>query len=286
MDVLFLRNPAAGRIDQVPVIPARRETLLLDATADLSRCAGRDLLVLEGGDGTLHRLLSRLFLLLEPAAIPPIAVLPAGTTNMSCADWNSSRQLGPTVASLNAQLAAGKLTIVERPVLSVQCGDCVHYGCFYGLGLIPEAIARFHAGRSERVVVSTLQMAMTFARSLLRTDTMQTVCVDGRERATFAMMATSLDRLLYGMRPYVTDGQPRRLHTTWIFPEAGALWRHLRKLARGAPELFARPGFETRDVRSLTLDFAGWYTIDGELYATGGQQSGISLSPPLRWVVL
>ena len=55
-------------------------------------CPGFSLLVLAGGDGTLQRTLTEALEHTPASALPPIAVLPAGRTNMTAADLNRHRR--------------------------------------------------------------------------------------------------------------------------------------------------------------------------------------------------
>ena len=52
------------------------------------------------------------------------------------------------------------------------------------------------------------------------------------------------------------------------------------------PALFDEPGFSSHDVESLTLQFDGLFTIDGELYHSAASPISVSLRPPLRFMVL
>jgi len=284
MRPLLLRNPLAAGVP--PNAPLDVDTLVLDADLDYSLCAERDLLIVEGGDGTLHRVLTSLLSVLPAQSLPPMAVLPAGTTNVCAANINVSRSYTSAVERLRAVLDSGRPHWIERSALRIDTGSEVMAGFVFGLGVICEATDRFGRIRAHHKLVDGLRMAVVFAQSLLRTRSLLEVRLGQTRIETFAMMATSLDRLLYGMRPYHDWGQPSGLHTTWIAAEATGLWRHLPALFRGSPALFRRPGFYTRDETLLELRFNGLFTVDGDLYRFAGDVLRLSLSPRLRFVVI
>lgn len=285
-DVLVLRNPRSGRMlgrDREP-LPGRQ--LLLTDELDVEACIEAQALVIEGGDGTLQRVLTTLLRAVEPWQLPPIAVMPAGTTNVTAANLNQAKSYEKARDALEIALAVSKPAITERSVLRVQFASEVHFGFLFGLGIVSESVAEFLSRRSSSQLVTAWHMSAIFARSLLTTRSMVQVETESGMVDTFAMMATTLDRVLYGMRPYLPGDLPGRMHTIWIEAGAGGLWRRLPRLARGAPSLFDEKGFTSRDVISMAIRFDGSYTLDGELYHSQGSPLVLSLTPPLRFLVL
>jgi diacylglycerol kinase family enzyme len=287
-DVLLLRNPRAGRKRGPAPLPV--ETRLLDESFDPATCLGRELLVLEGGDGTLQRMLTGLFEaasgLATPDGWPAIAVLPAGTTNMSCADFNRSRRYHRALVRLRQVIEGAATDFVDKPVVRVDDGARTLHGFCFCLGIIVDAVRQFASARIGQPVVDNLAILGMVAKALLRTHSALQVGCDGKGVDTFAMVATTLDRLLYGMTPFVTGPHPTGLHTTWIEGGAHGLWRRLPALARGDADLFAQPGFRSVDVEGLELRFDGPFVIDGEMFRNPRNGVRISMSPPVRFMVL
>ena len=309
----MLRNPRSGRLvgRDRPPLPGRQFVLNTDLDLDVDACVGAELLVIEGGDGTVQRVLTTLLRVVSAQQLPPIAVVPAGTTNVTSANLNQSRQYDAASRTLRSVQATGQPVFTERRALAVRVSDTPYFGFLFGFGIMCEGIARFSELKSTRPWMSALHMTRIFARSLLTTRNVTTAVTPAGSIDTFVMMATTLDRVLYGMRAYRyppaiasanvgpqavgsqkvgleapgPDHTPR-FHTTWIAAGAASLWRRLPQLARGDAALFDEPGFSSHDVESLTLQFDGLFTIDGELYHSAANPISVSLSPPLRFMVL
>lgn len=291
-DVLLLRNPRAGRMRGPAPLPV--ETRMLDEGFDVATCLGRELLILEGGDGTLQRVLTTLFDVAAPDTWPAIAVLPAGTTNMSCADFNRSRRYHQALSSLRRIISGGGVDIRHKPLVRVEDGKRTLHGFCFCLGIIVDAVRQFASARTRHPLVDNLAIAGVVAKALLRTHTaLQVDCGEDGQPAgnpgrleTFAMVATTLDRLLYGMTPFRPGLRPTGLHTTWIEGGAPGLWRRLPAFVRGDAELFAQPGFRSIDVERLRLGFEGPFVIDGEMFPNPLGGVRISISPPVRFMVI
>ncbi len=285
-EVLVLRNPRSGRMlgrDREP-LPGRQ--LSLADELDVEACIDAQTLVIEGGDGTVQRVLTTLLRVVDPWQLPPIALMPAGTTNVTASNVNRTRSYAEARNTLEIALASSRPDTTERPILRAQFEDTVQFGFLFGLGIVSKGVERFLAQRSTSLLVSAWRMSGIFARSLLTTRSMALVETETGVVDTFAMMATTLDRVLYGMRPYLAGDVPGRMHTIWIAAGAGGLWRRLPRLARGAPSLFTEKGFASQDVPSLAIRFDGSYTLDGELYHSHGSPLVLAPSPPLRFLVL
>ena len=285
-DVLVLRNPGSGRMLGRVREPLPGRQLLLTDKLDVEACIEAQALVIEGGDGTLQRVLTTLLREVEPWQLPLIAVMPAGTTNVTAANLNRTKSYEQARVALEIALASNVPEITERSVLRAQFSDEVRFGFLFGLGIVSESVAQFIARRSSSQLLTAWHMASIFARSLATTRSMAQVETEAGVVETFAMMATTLDRVLYGMRPYLPGDLSGHMHTIWIAAGAGGLWRRLPRLARGAPSLFDEKGFSSRDVISMAIQFDGSYTLDGELYHSQGLPLVLSLSPPLRFLVL
>ena len=247
---------------------------------DLSRFS---LLVLAGGDGTLQRTLTEALEQTPASALPPIAVLPAGRTNMSAADLNDHRRLIQCAKSLDRMLDGTLPPATTRPLIRVDQVDSHQYGWFFGLGAVCSGVAGWRGSRADSQLVTTLRTAWYSANGLLASREPQTVRWNGETRQVFAMIATSLNRLLFGCRPYWGDGEG--MHNTWVFAEArGRVWRSLR-LLRGDASLGRLPGYASGNQTELEFELDGPYVIDGELFDNRGPLR-LSLSQPLRWLAL
>ena len=85
-------------------------------------CRGVDLLVVNGGDGTIHAVLTALFTTRWPHRLPVLALLRAGTASMIARDVGLR---GSRLRALSrlldwASSGCGAPSIVERPVLRLE----------------------------------------------------------------------------------------------------------------------------------------------------------------------
>ena len=242
------------------------------------------LLVLAGGDGTLQRTLTEALDQTPASTLPPIAVLPAGRTNMSAADLNRHRRFTQCVKALEQLLDGAALpAAAARPLVRVDQADNHQYGWFFGLGTVCFGVARWSSHRSGSQLATTLRTAWASARGYLAPTAHQTVRWQGQTRQVFAMIATSLNRLLFGCRPYWGDGEG--MHNTWVFADARGRVRRSFRLLTGDASLGRLPGYVSSNRTQLELEMDGPYTIDGELFENRGALR-LSLSEPLQWLAL
>jgi len=257
---------------------------LPDAIADLAR-RRIDLLLINGGDGTLQHALTEI-LSQEPfEQLPYIAPLAGGRTNMTAKDLGAQ---GNPVKGLRDTLRAaheGRLheRLVHRPVLrlSFDRGRREEYGMFFGSGMIRRAIHLVHdafpQGKGQGALgagLVTMGLAVRTAfrptTGILTPDKIETR-LDGEPLpgGEFRLsIATTLDRLYWRLNPYWGEG-PGDVRFTAIASDAerfgtaapGILWG--RPLARVTPE----NGYHSRNLRHAQLRLSCGFTIDGEDFA-------------------
>lgn len=254
-----------------------------DALWELAR-QDVELLVVNGGDGTLSHALTEI---LDAEAfdgrVPRVAVLRGGRTNMSAGDIGSGRDPVRAMAELVETARAGLpcLREVERPVLRVQYGPGRHtrYGMFFGAGVVHRGIERVHRRFAERnqgvlgaaVVTGTLLARLALlgdSGGVLEPDKIQ-MLVDGVpvERGESALvMATSLERLFLGLRPFWGAG-PGGVRLTAIASSARGLARAVPGILAGRPGPAVREedGYLSRNGARVDLRMDCGFTVDGEL---------------------
>jgi hypothetical protein len=148
------RRPAAARIAEV--LRGRTDVVsvetggaheLAPALAELEQ-REIDVLVLNGGDGTVQCALSALLRDPTRERVPAIAPLRGGRTNATSTDLGADRDPARGLARLLAAADAGQLDrlAVARPVLRVRSPrrGADQYGMFFGAGLIYRAIQLVH----------------------------------------------------------------------------------------------------------------------------------------------
>ena len=276
-----------------------------EALGDLAR-QDVELLVVNGGDGTLEYVLSQI--LAHQAfedRLPLIAPLRGGRTNMTALDLGVQRDPLKALASLIEAARGNQLQahIVDRPVLHVEHGPSTAresvYGMFFGLGMIHRAIELVHRMMPKghqgvfgaTVVTGALVGRSAFGDSqgVLTPDKVQ-ILLDGQaaEHGEFScVISSTLHRLFARMRPFWGEG-PGRLRFTGVAAGSTHKVRAFSGILRGAPNPeLATPenGYTSHNVDRAELRFDCGFTIDGELFPPSpGQVVTLSTDSSIRFV--
>ena len=251
-----------------------------------------DLVVIDGGDGTVREVLTRL-----PEAyggrIPQLAIVPNGKTNALAIDIGTP--LGTTLAQLLAAAETG------RPLKRRQCLEVVrpgqatpeHRGFLFGLGAFvrgTELAQRSHGlGLFDNPAIVATMLGAT-ARTLLggpddpwrRGEPMSLSFVGEGEQPWFLLLASTLKRLPLGVKPF---GTPREgLKVLAIKAPPRRFLRALPRLLRGqdAPWMIDA-GYLRQDLSAFSVSIPGGFVLDGEIY-DGGDLS-VRQGPDLEFVV-
>jgi hypothetical protein len=301
LQIGLLSNLRAGRSDKMttrllqhlrgfPEVSTVETTSAAAVPEALAALAESDveLLIVNGGDGTLVRTLTEV-LANQPFGdrVPMIAPLRGGRTNMSARDIGASRD---PLKGLNEILTCAREGRIEervsrRRVLRVDYRpfeDPV-YGMFFGAGMIHRAIGLVHehfpARRGQGVLGSTLLTGTLIGRTILgdregvlKPDKID-ILLDGKPApvSEFTLLiASTLDRLFSGMRPFWGHG-PGDLRLTGIGPNATKPGASVAGILRGRPRTFVRPenGYMSENVHVAEMRMNCGFTVDGELHDPG-----------------
>jgi len=251
-----------------------------EALSDLSR-QEVDLLVINGGDGTLaHALTEILEQGVFDGRVPQIAVLRGGRTNMTALDLGCGRN---PVRSLEALILAARQDRIEeriqrRDVLRVEFGGEAHCGMFFGAGVIHRAIDVVHSsfpqGRARGALGATALVGGLLTRLLVsRGDGILTpdkaqIMLDGQLVAPgefTLLMASTLPRLFSRLRPFWGTG-PGGVRFTAMSPDAVGLGRSAPGILAGRPGRLVTEdnGYLSRNCKRVEMRFDCGFTIDGE----------------------
>lgn len=296
MKIGVLTNLRAGknnkRVQRVLAFLERTPELLHEETHDFDRVPdvmrdfqreGVGVLVMNGGDGTLQHAMTHLFGADGPSWRPMIAPIRGGRTNMVASDLGAHRDPVQSLESLLAAARSGRMAdlLAPRPVLRIEMpkeGN-VQYGMFFGAGMLHRAVGLAHEALPEEKVGAWgagLVTGMLVARAaigklsgVLVPDKLN-LAFDGHAGSSDELMlamASSIDRLFLGMRPFW--GRERApVRTTWIQSNAKSIWRCAPGILLGRPPALTTPenGYRSLNVHEFAMQLDAGLVIDGELF--------------------
>ncbi|WP_337187171.1 diacylglycerol kinase family protein [Phenylobacterium sp.] len=287
------RNRGAGRgplppdvLDIVPEDPAE-----LDGGLRRLAQAGADLVVVDGGDGTIREVLSRLPEAFE-GRLPRLAVLPNGKTNALALDIETP--LGTTLEQILAAAEAG------RPVKQRQCLEIVrrgapapeHRGFLFGAGAFVRAteLAQRNHGLG---FFDNAAIAVTLGGAIVRTlaggadepwrrGEAGSLSLAPEVARWFLVMASTLKRFPLGLRPYGVPREGLKVLSVAAPPRRLPFALPILLRGRDAPWL-AEAGYRRDDLPAFGFAFDGEYVLDGERYS-GGDLT-VRQGPALEFVI-
>ncbi|MFN2425677.1 MAG: diacylglycerol kinase family protein [Candidatus Binatia bacterium] len=262
--------------------------------------AGANILVVNGGDGTLQRTLTEVLCEASPyrktgdlRELPLIAPLRTGRTSMSAYDIGSPRDARVAIDRLVARVRSNRVqeNVVHRAALRMKLEpDGVdHWGTFFGVGVIYRGTLLTHRmfpkGKAQGVFGSTVVTAGLIARALtgraplapddhedpLTIDPMN-VELDGHrlDAGEFQLlMATTLHRLFAGIRPFWGKG-PGGIRFTALAPGCFRRPQEIARLLRGNAPKHSSAGpspYESHNVEKVELKLDCGISLDGEMFA-------------------
>jgi hypothetical protein len=260
-----------------------------------------DLLIVNGGDGTVQAVLTALFGRQSAPPPPLLALLRAGTTSMLARDVGIQTEPLAGLERIRAWSRATECdgnSILERPVLRVSqesTGEPL-CGMFFGCGAIPLGIDICHGSMNPKKRRGELMPGLIIARFLLAVltgndrlvpATDMSIGIDHaplrRAGSLFAMVST-LERLFLGLRPF-WGSEVGPLHFTALDTNPPHLLRNIPFLLRGRRTATSTPenGYHSSDAGRIVLDFRGTFTLDGELFQA---RSPLTIEPagPARFL--
>jgi len=256
---------------------------LPEALSEIAR-QNVNLLVLNGGDGTLQFTLTEILSGGDFERIPMLAPLRGGRTNMTALDLGARRNPVKGLRQLLEDARAGRLSerIVQRPVLRVTTRKTreVQYGMFFGAGMIHRAIDLTHrlfpAGRTQGVLGAglvtgglILRAGMSDRNGVLSPDKLQ-IFVDGEmvpQGEFYLVIASTLNRLFLRMRPFWGTG-PGGVRFTSLASNSLSVMQAVPGILRGKVRPFVTPenGYTSANTHRTELRLDCGFTIDGEIY--------------------
>jgi len=242
-----------------------------------------ELLVVNGGDGTLQYTLTRILSGEDFSDIPLVAPLRGGRTNMSALDLGAHRNPITGLRGLLEDVQAGRVEQrrVDRPVLRVETlrDHRVDYGFFFGAGMIHRAIGLTHEvfpnGKSQGALGAGLVTASLIAQASLKrlngvlTPDKADISLDDDpipQGEFLLLIASSLSRLFLRIDPFWGRG-PKPVRFTSIASGSPRTWAAAPGILRGRPRPFvkAHDAYTSENVDMAELRIDCGYTVDGEV---------------------
>ena len=263
------------------LVEAPRGRQALDETLARFAAAGVDLLVVDGGDGTVREVLTRTPRHFKHAP-PALAVLPSGKTNALAFDLDAPRDW-PLEAVLESARQGRFRT--RRPLEVVRAGEATPLvrGFIFGAGAFVRATdlaQRTHRmGAFEEVAVG-LTLGVAVFRTLFggprsgwRAGEPMQLAFDGDEAGhdgcVFLLLASTLERLPLGVQPF---GPPNSgaLRSLAVEAPPKRLLSVLPRLLSGAEAPWlAASGYHQREFERLDVTLETSFVLDGETFPGG-----------------
>ncbi|HEX5080282.1 MAG TPA: acylglycerol kinase family protein [Geminicoccaceae bacterium] len=242
-----------------------------------------DLVVVNGGDGTVHATLTALCNGTAYRNLPALAVLPTGMTNLIALDVGLAGRPETSLARLLDRLASGGEVAQERrPLLSLSTGGNRPplHGMFFGTAAFHQAVRmarnEVHPTGARGSLAFAMSLTLAIWRALAgRSDRPgplfqgqdMTIDLDGVRQAGeryFLVLATTLRRLIFGLMPFWGDGSGQIRYTGIAFPPV-QLMCALLPVLRGRPRPWmSEPCYVSRTVDDITIATGDPLVIDGE----------------------
>lgn len=273
------------------------------ALADIAG-AGTELLVLNGGDGTVQKVVTALIGRADREPVPALALLPGGTTNMTARSINGralpfARALEALSQRVPALRAGDNSALIERPaVVATPPDEPPVAGFFWGMGAILRGIEYCQKTVYEAGIGGEHASGVALVRTVIGIARRQppfaggaTVELAGCEPSgrfeASILLATTLEQLFLGIRPFWGEANGA-LRGVLVEEPARRLIRNLPALLRGRPNrhMTAATGYHPINTETLAVTATGRFTLDGELYDLTPGTLQLAPSKPLRFLRL
>lgn len=258
-------------------------------------------LIIIAGDGTVQAALSYYLNISKEHKIPNVLILPGGTTNMTASDMGISGfdvSLKKTIDVFTDNLQTRQ---IKKSLLKIETQDKpAMYGFFFGAGIIASGVKYFnkHVKKSGLTgeIISIAAIVPFIFKLLLAPgnnklgQAMLEIETDGvkkKSMCTVVFFATTLDRLLYGLRPYWGNTN-KPIHVTFIKAQANRFWRSLISIIFNRGHyLNESDGYNSFNNHKISMRLNSSYIIDGEIFNSENHdiQLNLSATEPVTFIV-
>ena len=331
-DIALLCNPrAGGRWKELAAILDLEEAqnvrrIVTDsiddvgpALASLSRRT--QLLCIYGGDGTIQRILDKLYSG-APELQPQLAFIGGGTMNVAARWCGLSDTPRANFRSVVRAYRSGRLLLKEVPLLEVHQGSTVHYGFTWGAGPIVRILDTYERGRKGKIAGAEMAIRAALAslsrfpadmRRLL--EPMEAdISFDGKKvpySRFSAVFCNSTGQLHIGVAPFIKTRSRDTFYCAayavgaretalllpfiargWLPLDPKSLlkpistWKQIAMSYLGRSMLPTDPRYVNDVASRFEVHCAEeLYTVDGEIFASNRAATQIRIGPMVRLAV-
>jgi diacylglycerol kinase (ATP) len=310
-------NPKSGRgrgkgmalAEQLKLNGAKADVLVLDSFASLypglERMAAngvRDLFI-SSGDGTVQAIQTWVAESGKFSVLPRLCLLPHGTTNMTAADLGFKHKSVSQQANFIEAVSPKELRSRHTVRVVNPKGRGPLHGMFFGTGAVSEATRYCQVAFNDKGVggswATFATLASVAAKTIFKAPnpndpdrfdkpypiTMkingETVC----EGQQLMMLATTLDKLILGTRPFWGGATAPLRTTTFPYP-VPSIPRWILPIMYGGENRAFPPGATSRACTSCTVSSSTSFVIDGEFYEPPDHEPlRLELGPNLEYIV-
>lgn len=241
-------------------------------------------IAMAGGDGTVHHAITHLLNRASGAQLPPLAILPTGTTNVVAQDIGAAMAPTRELRALLKRIDDDGLSsgLVTRRTMVVRIGDAVapRYGLmgggagvYQGTVLIRRHLRRLGARGALGPIAG---MARMIGPLLIGHNPITPVAADiaSLPPARYLMILLStLHSLSPGVTPFWGTG-PGALRLTLVREQPRHFARAIWPALRGRPGAFTTPenGYISLNADSIEIRMNGGFVLDGEILELSDDQ--------------
>ncbi len=283
----FAKHGLEGIVGDDGIVIATQSVEEIDDAISTFLGRGERIIALNGGDGTIQRVISRIYNVYgeEKDNLPILFPMRGGTMNVIADNFKikgSPDQLCRQVAALDASgkdLSYHALDTIRIERITSQ-GSAVEYGFLYGTG----ALYRFHRlyyEETEGGTVAAVQLLLrclgagivhkTRYRDVLGGQTPMKVRIDGREMISdkfTIVLAMQFKNLLLSFSPFREgEGDFYVLATSVPLTKMAPKLHKLFWTREGQPLPLPEEHFYNAKAKVLEIETSEGHTFDGEVYA-------------------
>ena len=259
---------------------------------------------IEGGDGTIHGVLSQ-FLNARPdvSRLPKFTLLPGGMTNLVAAHIGLQHKSVAKIKRLVCDHQNGHCVdlplLCVRPINHEQNSDQAYYGFLLSTGALPAATRYCVNQVHTRGIGGSAAVRQTLLRVLLHRGperdiilrptplglTLNQIDIRGEH---IVSIATTLPRLMIGLNPFWGTGQGA-IRISHVEHGAQHLLGNIVRmlLPRQSPAARAalkKDGFQSWNTDNAVFELAGEIVLDGEFLPLSRSKFSLTATPPLIFV--